>query len=201
MKRLAPAFALGLLVGCAEAPSAGVPADSADSADPTSATDSGIDASTSDTAPASGGGKLDADGDGLASELDCNDADPTTFPGAPELADGIDNDCDGLVDGTASPPTDTGPDADADGYSEAAGDCDETQPSVFPGAPEVFDGLDNDCDGMLDEDAPPADPNDADADGWSPAQGDCNDRNAAVHPDAPELADGIDNDCDGVVDA
>jgi enediyne biosynthesis protein E4 len=43
-------------------------------------------------------------------------------------------------------------DGDQDGFSIAAGDCDDTRADVHPGAPELLDGRDNDCDGQVDED-------------------------------------------------
>ncbi|MEC7948424.1 MAG: putative metal-binding motif-containing protein, partial [Myxococcota bacterium] len=62
-------------------------------------------------------GPVDADGDGVASSDDCDDADGAVYPGAPEICDGIDNDCDGVVDGPGS--VDAGSwyvDADGDGH-------------------------------------------------------------------------------------
>jgi hypothetical protein len=90
----------------------------------------------------------DDDGDGFEAGDDCNDANASVYPGAVELTDGVDNDCDGLVDeGT------TTSDDDGDGYSEEDGDCDDANASANPG---VFaDGCasgDDDCDGLIDED-------------------------------------------------
>ncbi len=45
-------------------------------------------------------------------------------------------------------------DADGDGYTVEAGDCNDNDASIYPGAPEVCDGLDNDCDGAVDEGCP-----------------------------------------------
>ena len=85
-------------------------------------------------------------------------------------------------------------DHDEDGFSPADGDCDDSLPSVFPGAVEACDGEDNDCDGVL-----PDEEEDVDGDGWMECGGDCDDLNNDIYPEAPELCDDLDNDCDGVV--
>ncbi len=141
--------------------------------------------------------KPDDDNDGYASVLvggnDCDDADPTVNPGALELCDGKDNNCDGLIDE---------PDNDKDGHISAdcgGGDCDDLDPSVYPGAEEVFDGKDNDCDQEIDEGITMEQVDD-DLDGYS-LNLDCNDKNPAINPGAQEVCnDGIDNDCDGRTD-
>lgn len=96
-------------------------------------------------------------------------------------------------------------------------DCDDTDSSIHPGAVEVFDRRDNDCDGRVDEDlASPVYYFDNDFDGYgnpsvsieaaSPPlgyvanSGDCDDEDDTVNPDAAEILDGKDNDCDGEVD-
>jgi uncharacterized protein (TIGR03382 family) len=86
-------------------------------------------------------------------------------------------------------------DDDGDGLTEEAGDCDDTDPSVYPGAVEQQNGKDDDCDGAVDEGL-----EDKDGDLWSDEQGDCDDDNGWIHPEALEVCDGLDNDCDGVID-
>lgn len=129
--------------------------------------------------------RLDPDGDGVLWPDDCADDDADVFPGAKEICDdGIDNDCDEVVDAC---------DADGDG-SVLPADCDDDDAAVFPGAEEICDDAkDNDCDEVIDA-------CDADGDGvvWPT---DCDDDDAAVYPDAAEVCnDGRDNDCDGVND-
>lgn len=110
-------------------------------------------------------------------------------------------------------------DADQDGHMKiAAGgdDCDDWNPAVHPGAPEVCDGLDNDCDGLVDEGFSVHWYRDQDGDGYGdPNQGitactpqpgyvtdstDCDDTNPQVFPLHMEVCDGFDNNCDGVTD-
>ena len=97
----------------------------------------------------------DADHDGYANEdcvapgeeVDCNDGNGAIFPGATEVCDMIDQDCDGTW-------ADGGADDDLDGYLDddcGGNDCDDTREDVFPDAPEVCnDGVDQDCDGLVD---------------------------------------------------
>jgi hypothetical protein len=95
----------------------------------------------------------------------------------------------------ATSPT-QGVDADGDGFTVAAGDCDDGDATRYPGAVEVLNGIDDDCDGVVDNGFPV----DADADGYTVPL-DCDDTNATIYPGATEvLGDGLDNDCDGVVD-
>jgi hypothetical protein len=93
----------------------------------------------------------DADGDGVTIENgDCNDTDPSIHPGATEVANGKDDDCNGIADDGTSGAASTA-DADKDGYTIAAGDCDDTNAAVHPGATELLDAVDNDCNGKADE--------------------------------------------------
>ncbi|MEQ1501619.1 MAG: MopE-related protein [Myxococcota bacterium] len=151
----------------------------------------------------------DADDDGFAGldagGADCDDADPTVFPGAPEACDGVDDDCDGGVDEVDDENL-WRPDADGDGFGDASAapvaacdapsgwvvdgtDCDDADPAVRPDATETwYDGVDQDCDGNDD---------DQDGDGH-PIGDDCNDGAASIHPGAQETwYDGVDQDCDG----
>ncbi|MEL0454879.1 BspA family leucine-rich repeat surface protein [Flavobacteriaceae bacterium SZ-1-7] len=124
----------------------------------------------------------------VTDNTDCDDANNTVYPGAAELCDGLDNNCDGII-----PPNEI--DDDGDGFSECQGDCNDTDNTIYPGAPELCDGLDNDCDGVI-----PPNEIDNDGDGFSECQGDCDDTNATVYTGAPELCDGLDNNCDGTID-
>jgi hypothetical protein len=164
-----------------------------------------------------GGG--DADGDGLPSCDDCDDGDPGVHRGAEERCDGVDQDCDGLVDedDAGAYPWRAYADVDGDrygrdggwivwcggappsGYTASAGDCDDADADVFPGAVEQCNRIDDDCDGVI-----PADEVDADGDREGPLTcggTDCDDDRADVGANQAEVCgDGVDNDCDGVVD-
>ncbi len=153
----------------------------------------------------------DIDGDGVANALDCSPTNAAIFPGAVEVCNGVDDNCDGL--------TDPGCDDDKDGYCDAAlpvdptsvacpnggGDCDDTHATVHPSAPEICDGLDNDCDGITDPGC------DKDGDGYCvgvavvsascpSGGGDCNDDDPLTHPGASETCDNHDQNCDGTTD-
>lgn len=86
----------------------------------------------------------DQDGDGIdVCAGDCNDAAASVYPGAFEICDGVDNDCDSVVDDAS--------DGDGDGF-DLCSDCDDADPATYPGAAEVpNDGFDNNCDGQVDE--------------------------------------------------
>ena len=86
---------------------------------------------------------------------------------------------------------------DADGFVPCTGDCDDTNEDSHPGAPELYDGNDNSCDGDLTLDEA-----DVDGDGFLACADDGDDDNDDVSPAAAENTeglcnDGIDNDCDG----
>jgi len=126
---------------------------------------------------------------------DCDDTVVTIFPGATEVCDAIDQDCDGLLDEDFDVDGDTWTTCGADGDASATADndCDDAVAAVNPGATELCNGIDDDCDGLIDENA------DLDNDGVTNCDGDCDDNNNTVFPNAPELCDGLDNDCDGAV--
>ncbi len=92
---------------------------------------------------------------------------------------------------------DSDDDGDGFGAESTPPDCDDHNRDTYPDAAEVYDGEDNDCDGVTDEGT---DGYDDDGDTVTEADGDCNDYNAQVYPGAPERADSIDNDCDGRTD-
>ncbi|MBJ96070.1 MAG: hypothetical protein CMP23_16520 [Rickettsiales bacterium] len=133
----------------------------------------------------------DADGDGFeggeGDGSDCDDADPTVYPGAVESCNERDDDCNGAIDDGIR-------DADGDGVNFCT-DCDDADSQRFPGNKEICNGLDDDCDLIADEDQI-----DADGDGWDRCV-DCDDQDANVHSEAPEQCNGvIDDNCDGVND-
>ncbi|MGH9870816.1 MAG: putative metal-binding motif-containing protein [Candidatus Polarisedimenticolia bacterium] len=138
----------------------------------------------------------DVDGDGIrACAGDCNDANPAVYPGAPEVCDGVNNDCNHPSWPAPLPGDFNSVDDDGDGFSECQLDCQDNNPGVYPGAPQVCDGVNNDCNDPTWPAPPPGD-EDADQDGYAVCAGDCNDASAAVRPGHAQHCDGINNDCD-----
>jgi MYXO-CTERM domain-containing protein len=86
-------------------------------------------------------------------------------------------------------------DDDGDGFTEGMGDCDDDNVGVNPAATESENDIDDDCDGLIDEDF-----SDVDGDGVSVDEGDCDDTDGWVHPGQTEICDGLDNNCDGEID-
>jgi len=145
---------------------------------------------------------VDMDGYSGCGGDDCNDDDSNINPGITEVCDdGVDNNCDGNVDSIDPICAPTCSDLDGDGYMDAScggDDCDDNNPSAYPGAEEICDGIDNNCDGNVDEGLFCGD---ADGDGYIDINfggDDCDDTNWEVSPGATELCDdGLDNNCDG----
>jgi hypothetical protein len=135
----------------------------------------------------------DSDGDGTINCEDCQPWNPALHPGAEEICDGLDTDCDGSLPEVEQ-------DIDRDGWracSEggALQDCDDRDALVHPFRFEdCTNGLDDDCNGEIDEDR------DDDGDGVRTCDGDCDDGDATVFPGAAEECDGLDNNCNGVID-
>jgi hypothetical protein len=181
-------------------------------------------------------GYVDADGDGYAACEECDDGNAAINPAAVEVCDGVDNDCDSSVDESdAIDALVWYADNDGDTYGNALvtaiacaqppgyvadnSDCDDSYAEINPGGGEVCDGLDNDCNGLVDDGAVGAGLwyADADGDGFGDINSliadctqpsgyvadntDCNDAEFLINPDAVEICDGADNNCDGVTDS
>ena len=187
------------------------------------AVDAGFDASAVDGG-FDGGPDLatcpDADGDGFASAAcggaDCDDTDAARFPGATEVCDDDDEDCD---------ETTFGPDGDGDGFEYAAccngpgrcgSDCDDARPTVNPTGVESCNRVDDDCDGAIDEAVSAIACFDGDGDGRGPVDvstvgctvpvgatttcNDCADAESGRYIGQMEACNLVDDDCDGAVD-
>ncbi len=169
---------------------------------------------------------------------DCDDTDSEINPDADEECDGADNDCDGDTDeaDAVNAPTwyqdldgdSFGDDAVTEitcnqpsGFVSVGGDCDDAEAAANPGSLEYCDGIDNNCDGAVDEAGAEDEPvwyYDGDGDGYgvhnnqtnvlscnqpsgyAATDDDCNDSLADVYPGATELCDGFDNNCDNDID-
>ncbi len=174
---------------------------------------------------------------------DCNDNNAAIKPTATEVCDGIDNNCNGQTDEGFGPITTWYKDSDNDSYSNGAtqvacsrpvgyktpaeltattGDCNDNSAAVNSAAPEICDGIDNNCNSQTDEGLATTWYKDTDNDGYSDGttqvgctrptgyktaaeltatSGDCNDNNSSIHPGAGEICgNGADDNCNGQTD-
>ena len=173
---------------------------------------------------------VDSDGDGFTSDEDCDDTNPAINPGATEICDGLDNNCNGEIDEGVT--TTFYQDADSDGYGnpslireacstpdgyvENNSDCNDDDAEINPHAIEICDEIDNDCDTEIDENVQSTFFRDSDSDGFgNPGDfisacsvptgyvtdnNDCDDTTESVNPSATEVCDGVDNNCNSETD-
>jgi hypothetical protein len=175
----------------------------------------------------------------VQNNLDCDDTDDAINPDGTEVCDSADNDCDGDVDeddaadaatwyedkdgdGVGVTSSTTTACTEPTGFADSAGDCDDSDATVYPGNTETCDGKDNNCIGGIDEGVRTTYYRDADGDsygnsslflgacpgdqpsGYVANSNDCNDSDGSINPGASENdaadCDGVDNDCDGTID-
>jgi hypothetical protein len=186
---------------------------------------------------------------GSTATTDCNDTNPAVNPSQPETCDGLDNNCNGMID-EGLPRFSFYPDCDGDGFGSLTGaamlacgasvvmncnghvavfdhsDCNDMNAMINAAQSEVCDGLDDNCNGLTDEGLPVAvyyPDCDGDGFGSSSATGsapvcgpvvlpscnghrevtshtDCNDTNAMINPSVAEVCNGIDDNCNGAID-
>ncbi|MCB9743306.1 MAG: putative metal-binding motif-containing protein [Alphaproteobacteria bacterium] len=174
--------------------------------------------------------EIDADGDGFPATEDCDDENSGINPGATEICDGVDNNCDGNADEGVTTTYYQDYDNDGfgdndqtveaceppEGYGVVGNDCDDGEANAYPGAEEICDGIDNNCDGEIDEEVGATYYADTDGDGYGDPEtavvacsqptgyttnaDDCDDNNVYAYPGASEQCDEADNDCDAAVD-
>ncbi len=155
-------------------------------------------------------GAVDNDRDGYFACEECDDRAAAVNPVAAELCNGVDDNCDDVIDTDAINRGTYYTDADGDTYGDsstgveacdapegtvaAGGDCDDSLSTYHPGADEsdCADSNDYNCDGSVGYD-------DADGDGFAACQ-ECDDTNSAINSSAIEVCDGVDNNCDGTID-
>ena len=146
LKKLSISLGLAVLLACGSKPGDDGPAPD----DTGTSTDSG--------------GTKDRDGDGSPASEDCDDSDADVYPGAVELCDGFDNDCDSEIDEDGFA---VFADVDGDGFGDdsteewvceatenqvqTGGDCNDSDSAVHPGAAEICNGIDDDCDAATSE--------------------------------------------------
>ena len=170
----------------------------------------------------------------VASSDDCLDTNKTAYTGAPEVCDGVDNDCNTKIDDNATNGTVYYADADSDtygdkntsskacarppGWVDGSTDCDDTNAKVNPAGTEICNGIDDNCDGSIDNGATDVQAYYADTDGdgfgdgtrsktaCTPPSGyvadktDCNDSAPAINPSVAEVCDGVDQNCNNLID-
>ncbi|HEY3175328.1 MAG TPA: FG-GAP-like repeat-containing protein [Candidatus Polarisedimenticolia bacterium] len=142
-------------------------------------------------------GCFDADGDGYGLvgnaeclgglTTDCDDTSMSVYPGAPQVCDGVNNDC--SAPGWPSLAGTNEVDGDGDLRTTCEGDCDDVHASVFPGAAQVCDGLNNDCSAPGWPSLAGTNEADADADTFSVCGGDCSDSDPTAWGTPAEAGD------------
>ena len=173
-------------------------------------------------------------------DRDCDDEDEQVYPFAVEICDEIDNNCNQLIDEGVQFTFFSDSDGDGygqdsvttlaceapEGYVENRGDCNDNNDRIYPESPELCDSLDNNCNGLVDDEVVEVvSYEDRDNDGFGSQENtyrgcdlpdgnvlaqdydedgeldwDCNDLSNNAYPGAEEYCDNDDNDCNGLVD-